>query len=61
MAINDQGQIVGTGVDPSGEPEAFMLTLDNGASAPEPATWLAVFTSLGVLAAHKIMRRRHRV
>jgi hypothetical protein len=33
-AINDAGQIVGYGINPSGNLEAFLIT------APEPSTWI---------------------
>jgi probable HAF family extracellular repeat protein len=47
--INDAGQIVGTGIDPSGMTEAFLLT-----PTPEPASGsLVVLAACGALLARR--------
>ncbi len=48
IAINDSGEIVGYGIDPSGQTEAFLLT-----PTPEPGT-LSLLTICGLL----LVRRR---
>ena len=47
-AINDNGDIVGYGIDPSGQDHAFLLTPESS-SVPEPSTWLAGALTLGLV------------
>jgi probable HAF family extracellular repeat protein len=54
-AINDNGQIVGEGIDPSGKREAFLLTPD---PVPEPATWSLLALGIGVLLGGRKFHRR---
>jgi len=53
LAINDRGQIVGTGLF-DGEQRAFVLNQLQNAAAPEPGTWLMC---AGALAAMLLRRR----
>jgi probable HAF family extracellular repeat protein len=49
IGINDSGQIVGFGLDPAGDQEAFLLdTSMQSSGTPEPSTWALV--ALGALA-----------
>jgi probable HAF family extracellular repeat protein len=54
MAINDQGQIVGTGLYGEDEQQrAFLLTPITSSDVPEPAAWLMVCGGMLLLAAGK--------
>jgi probable HAF family extracellular repeat protein len=54
-AINDNGQIVGEGIDPGGNQEAFLLTPD---PVPEPATLGLLALGIGVLFAGRKLHQR---
>jgi probable HAF family extracellular repeat protein len=51
--INDSGQIVGYGVNPSGQTHAFLLT-----PTPEPSTLCLAITCGSMLLASHLCRRR---
>ena len=55
MAINDSGQIVGDGVAPSGDYDAFLLT-----PVPEPSTIALLLASAACLLGYAWRRRRVR-
>ncbi len=52
-SINDAGQIVGYGTDPSGKTEGFLLT-----PTPEPATITLLGSALSLLAGFGLLKRR---
>ena len=55
-AINDNGQIVGTGVNPSGQLDAFLLT--PASPTPEPSTLVLLIASAVALLGRAWRRRR---
>ena len=56
FAINDNGQIVGVGYNPSGYEHAFLLTPP---TVPEPST-LLIWSGLGAMGLIATWRRRKR-
>lgn len=53
QAINDAGQIVGLGIDPTGVSRAYLLT----PAVPEPASWAMLIAGFGLIGATARRRR----